>query len=152
MPKDKAQPVDYKSELGQIPDNQIAEKYELTRERVGQVRKKLGIAQAPRSTWRRNHRQRVWDKIEKLLKLGKYYDKDIALLIGSSKTTIFRVRTRLGYPALKKPGRPRIKIPESELGKVPDTVLAKKYGCTSAIVGRRRWTAGIPPCPKRKNF
>lgn len=96
---------------------------------------------------------------EILAMLGKVADSVIAEMLGVSRKAVTYHRKTRGIPASydrtrNSPPPPMggwntIKLPEhvvSRLGKEPDHVLGKEFGCNKTTIARARRRLGIAPC------
>lgn len=78
------------SDLGAVPDYKIAQRFNVSKAAVGQVRKRRGIP-----PFRTNIRHDIdWDTAP----LGKLIDRHVADILGCSHVLVHRERTRRGIP------------------------------------------------------
>jgi len=112
--------------LGEMPDSEIARQLGVSRERVRQIRSRMGIAPyaEPEPPW--------------VVELGKRQDSEIGRRHGVSPVTVGRWRNQLGIARC-----PTRWDAEPDLGNVPDVVLARRHGVCHMTVARARWDRGI---------
>lgn len=124
-----------RARLGKERDAELARQWGISRQRVEQIRSKLGI---PLNVI---EKEPDWESVKD--RLGKESDKDLAAEIGVSVADMARYRIdTIG----KK--NPRIDMTEEQwdmLGKIPDIVLAERWGRALAWVRNRRVAMGIGP-------
>lgn len=125
--------------LGVVPDFELARRWGLAPNTVGNKRRKLGIPPAIPKTTDKQHR---WTN-EQLSWLGEVPDKEVAKRVGLSQTTVRQKRQVLGI----EPYQPTRKRRDSKvwaeddialLGTMSDTKLAKQLGVTRNTVQDKR--------------
>jgi hypothetical protein len=161
------------SRLGQEPDKSIAESIDMTRASVSKYRQELGIKAYPKNPPYSYPKEAVpHNKVNVpqwvIDKLGTMADSDLAKLSGITHRIIWTRRQELGIPSYSeknnhptqygyKPGIERthqIHLSDSiiqQLGKRPDSQLAREAGVTENKIFRERTKRGIPVCPRPRN-
>lgn len=84
--------------------------------------------------------------------LGTMRDKDIADLLGVGKSSIWRLRNKLGIAPYGTSNPEWTAEMDAQLGKSPDTVLAEKWGKSANAVRRRRCALDICSSAERKGL
>ena len=130
--------------LGRFSDGELARRWGVTVNTIGNRRRKLGIEPAEASTENKRH---PWTE-EQLQWLGVQADAQIAKALGLSQATVRQKREVLGIPSTRKSMRPSstkwTKHALSLLGKLPDTKVAKLIGFSRNVVQDKRRSLGIP--------
>jgi hypothetical protein len=125
--------------LGREPDARIAGDLGLTKERVAEKRRQLGIP--PQRRWRR------WTAEETAL-LGTAPDPVVARRIGRATGQVSAKRGSLGIPRVGPALRRRWRRQEiALLGTASDAEVAERLGRPMNSVRLKRRSLRIPPCP-----
>lgn len=132
------------SRLGKEPDISLAKEFQLSRERIRQLREQHGIAKPARihKTKEFYTPKAIWIKRYGHL-FGTMYDLDIAKKAGVGRGDVVQARRRCGIAAFGKQSCWR-KQYEHLLGKTTDASIAKEAGVTIAAVGKVRNKLNIP--------
>ena len=116
----------------------IGDEYGLTRERIRQIAKRVGIvrpASAPTMT------PEVLARLDALL--GTQTDKAVAVAVGVAVWVVARLRHARGIPRFR-PSKLPVEA-TALLGTCFDTAIARKFGIDPNIVRHARRRRGIPP-------
>lgn len=126
--------------LGEVPDNVIAQKFDIARTTVVKIRKKHGIP--PFFSFNVN-----WEEIDPLL--GTRPDREIADAFGLSQSPLVLRRQKLGIPPFDT-SRRRLdwEAIDPMLGTKSDTDIAAKFNASPLTIAKRRRGLGIPPFPR----
>lgn len=144
--------------LGKEEDTVLAREVGVCRERVHQIRERIGV-DLDRNEIRRSRAYRQMDAISPRLRevIGTMSDYDVVREFGGgfSQSAVQRWRTVLGIPAVGKPfGANRGKSHLNEFihmfGKYTDTEIARAAGFTTRGVRLYRERHGIPIFSRRK--
>ena len=95
--------------------------------------------------------------------LGTSFDSEVAKRIGTSRYNVRVRRIELGISPFKLPPKPKSESPRKpklvlteaqkrKLGKVPDALLASRWGVSGGTVARLRNSLGIPPFVENKEI
>lgn len=123
--------------LGQVPDEDLAERLGVPAARVRTARRGRGILMAGAT----RPRGIDWDAQP----LGTVSDATLAANLGVGVSTVKGARWCREIPAGVRP-RVEVDWDAQPLGKVSDCALARQLGCSPGTVGRARRARGIPPC------
>jgi len=125
--------------LGTDYDHKIAEAIGCKRAQVAARRYKLGVsAKHSRGRPKISLEHQDWHDL-----LGTLSDVQVSQQANVPGPHVYRVRTRLGIPALSKSGLRPLDWHDL-LGTMPDTHVALRAGLTRARVGQVRNQLGIP--------
>ncbi len=128
--------------IGVVPDAQIAREIKVSRQRVQQLRRQLGIGVAPRTGIPK--REMLPPKF--LAALGTDTDAAVGARFGLAGMTVYQRRRRRGIAAKPKPTalEPFLHL----FGVVSDREIARKAGLSTGAVGAYRTDhPGLPLSP-----
>lgn len=134
--------------LGTMTDREVGERYNLSRQRIHQIRLKLNV---------RPYTVPIELTSEQIAKLGTKTDADLASLWGVAASTVSRIRTSLSIEAYS-PWLNYNKLLEpyaSIIGKLSDPKIAELAGVTTRVVFEYRKLNNIDTeviTPTHKDF
>lgn len=129
--------------LGVDSDHDVARTYGICRQRIGQIRKRLGIAAADVSALYARERA-PWEPL-----LGTMMDRDIAERFGVSVGAVSGARRRLGIAQYHPPPGTTGALASFRhlLGTMPDRRIAAMAGVSAPAVTILRQRLGVPVFP-----
>lgn len=135
--------------LGTVPDEAVGAQFGLTRERIRQIRKGLGV-----SSW---DSQRPHATDEAILAcLPSMSDAAVATNLGADPRRVLALRTAHGVPRARSVNQVLLDPVRHLFGKISDIkIAAMVQGLSQGIVQRERDAMGIPPhslSPRCKGF
>jgi len=127
--------------LGQVPDSAVASKYGISRQRVQQIRVRLGV---PSYSEQEGIGRPLTD--DEVSLLGTMPDNELGMVLNTGRHRVSCERKKRGIP----PFSPMdvlddlLEPVKDQLGKVSDRKLARKLGLRTGQVQRYRNARGIP--------